>query len=264
MSEDFISDAGAASANPDTRDYPQLTSSAHFTALDASPLPTTFVTPDLVYRFVNRSYERWFGLRWAEVVGRTLQVVIGKAAAEAVMPFAEAALKGATVQFESTLPYPARGSRRMKIVYSGVTADDGTVAGFFAYLEDVTALHDAEAAVTAALDGIGDGYFTVDRQMRFTFMNQAAAELYGVTHPDMLGRHIDAVFAGASRSPTGRLLREVLETRKPQRRVLPSAGIEGRTFTWDVVPLLTGGAAVVMHDASRSRYGGARAPGGLS
>jgi PAS domain S-box-containing protein len=251
VSEDFLSDASASSANADRRDYPQLISSAHFAALDASPLPTTFVAPDLVYRFVNRSYERWFGLQWGEVVGRTLQQVIGKAAAEAVMPFAEAALKGGTVQFESTLPYPNRGSRRMKIVYSGVRAADGNAAGFFAYLEDVTALHDAEAAVTAALDGIGDGYFTVDRQMRFTFVNQAAAELYRVTSADLVGRHIDAVFAGASRGPTGRLLREVLETRKPQRRVLPSAGIEGRTFTWDVVPLLTGGAAVVMHDANR-------------
>ncbi len=233
----------------DGRRYPDLLSSGHFTAVDASPLPTTFVTPDLVYRFVNRSYERWFGLRWDEVVGHSLEQVIGKAAAEAVMPFAQAALKGAAVQFESTLPYPNRGSRRMRIVYAGAPGVDGEVAGFFAYLEDVTALHDAEAAVTAALDGIGDGYFTVDRQMRFTFVNQAAAQLYGLEPAAMQDRHIDAVFPGASQSPTGRLLREVLETRKPLRRVLPSAGATGRIFTWDVVPLLTGGAAVVMHAA---------------
>jgi PAS domain S-box-containing protein len=251
MSEIILPDAASPPAGSDRRPYPQIMSSAHFAALDASPLPTTFVTPDLVYRFVNRSYERWFGLRWEEVVGRSLQQVIGKAAAEAVTPFAETALKGAAVQFESTLPYPNRGARRMRIVYAGAKSDDGNVAGFFAYLEDVTALHDAESAVTAALDGIGDGYFTVDRQMRFTFVNQAAADLYKVTRAELMGRHIDTVFAGASRSPTGRLLSEVLETRKPQRRVLPSVGIEGRTFTWDVVPLLTGGAAVVMHDPDR-------------
>lgn len=230
------------------RSYPQLAAAAHFAALDASPLPTTFLTPDLTYRFVNRSYERWFGLRWEEVVGRTLEEVIGKAAAEAVRPFAEAALKGASVQFESTLPYPNRGSRRMRIVYAAATEADGRVAGFFAYLEDITAVADAESAVTAALDGIADGYFTVDRHMRFTFVNQAAAELYGIPAQEMLDRHIDAVFPGSSRSPTGRLLRDVLETRKPMRRILPSAGAAGRTFSWDVVPLLTGGAAVVMQE----------------
>lgn len=230
------------------REYPDVLGSAQFAALDASPLPTTFLTPDLVYRFVNRSYERWFGLRWDEVVGHTLTEVIGPAAAETVSPFAAAALKGAAVQFQSTLPYPNRGPRRMRITYAGATAPGGQVLGFFAYLEDVTALHDAESAVTAALDGIGDGYLTVDRQMRFTFVNQAAAALYGLKPEDMLERHIDAVFPGASQSPTGQLLREVLESRQPQRRALPSAGAAGRQFLWDVVPLLTGGAAIVMQE----------------
>lgn len=247
---DIQPQAGAPQPSRVARGYPDLPGSAHFSSLDASPLPTTFVTPDLVYRFVNRSYERWFGLRWDEVVGRSLEQVIGKAAAETVGPFAEMALKGGSIQFESTLPYPNRGSRRMRIVYSGATAASGEVCGFFAYLEDITALHDAEAAVTAALDGIGDGYFTVDRQMRFTFVNQAAAQVYGLAVRDMLDRHVDAVFPGSSRTPTGALLREVLETRKPQRRILPSAGASGREFVWDVVPLLTGGAAVVMQDAA--------------
>lgn len=231
------------------REYPTVMGGALFAALDASPLPTTFVTPDLTYRFVNRSYERWFGLRWEEVVGRSLEAVIGKSAAETVMPFAEAALKGASVQFESTLPYPNRGSRRMRIVYAGASSG-GEVAGFFAFLEDISALHDAEAAVTAALDGIADGYFTVDRHMRFTYVNDAAARLYGCTPKDLLNRHIDAVFPGATRSPTGQMLRQVLETRKPQRRTLPSAGAAGRTFLLDVAPLLTGGAAVVIQDVT--------------
>lgn len=232
------------------RIYPALGSQAHFAALDASPLPTTFVTSDLIYRFVNRSYERWFGLKWSEVVGASLEQVIGKGAAESVLSFAQAALKGATVQFEATLPYPNRGSRLMRIVYAGAQEPNGSVPGFFAYLEDVTAQYDAEAAVTAALDGIADGYFTLDRQMRFTFVNQAAARVYGLAPADMVGRHVDSVFPGSSRSPTGRLLQEVLETRKPQRRTLPSAGAQGRTFVWDVVPLLTGGAAVVLQELS--------------
>lgn len=232
------------------RAYPKAPDGAVFSALDASPLPTTFLTPDLTYRFVNRSYERWFGLRWSDVVGCTIAQVIGAAAAETVMPFAQAALQGASVQFESTLPYPNRGSRRMRIVYAGAKGEGGEVAGFFAFLEDVTALHDSESAVNAALDGIGDGYFTVDRHLRFTHVNQAAAQQYGMAVEEMVGRNIDAVFPGASRSPTGRLLAEVLESRKPQRRTLPSAGVQGQSFQWDVVPLLTGGAAVVMQRAA--------------
>jgi PAS domain S-box-containing protein len=240
------------------RAYPEISSSALFACLDASPLPTTFVTPDLVYRFVNRSYERWFGLKWDEVVGSSLEKVIGGSAAASVMPFAEVALKGGTVQFESTLPYPRHGPRRMRIIYSGAVDAAGLVVGFFAYLEDITSLNDSEAAVNAALDGIGDGYFTVDKQMRFTFVNSAAAKLYDLTGEAMVGRHIDEIFPGASRSATGRLLREVLEGRKPLRRTLPSAGAPGRTCIWDVVPLLTGGAGVVIQDVT-GRDAGPRA-----
>ena len=78
--------AGATQPSAKARTYPELASSAYFASLDASPLPTTFLTPDLVYRFVNRSYERWFGLQWEEVVGRSLEQVIGKAAAESARP----------------------------------------------------------------------------------------------------------------------------------------------------------------------------------
>ena len=251
--EDTMPAVDAGTRAGASRVYPSAPSEAIFAALDASPLPTTFVRPDLIYRFVNRSYERWFGLQWNDVVGKSLEQVIGRAASETVMPFALTALKGASVQFESTLPYPNRGNRRMRIVYAGAKGPSGEVVGFFAFLEDITAVHDAESAVNAALDGMGDGYFTVDRQMRFTHVNQAAAELYGLPAKDMLNRSIDVVFPGASQSATGLMLREVLETRKPQRRTLPSAGLAGQPFLWDVVPLLTGGAAVVMQKTPGQR-----------
>lgn len=219
-------------------------------ALAGSPLPTTFVDRKGVYRFVNRSYERWFGLSWDEVVGKTLEEVLGAKAANAVEFYAKAALGGATVEFESSLPYRTRGVRRMKVVYAAAKDDNGEVLGFFAFLEDVTTRYDAEAAVAAALDGIADGYFALDRQHRVTFINSAAARLMGKPRSDILEQPLDEVFPGVMSGEIGSLIKDVMLTGNPQRKVLPSSIRPGLIFSVDVIPLMTGGAGVVIQDVT--------------
>lgn len=252
--------AGAASAIPGLlAPSPSRTTAildgadAVFAALEGSPLPTTFVGADGLYRFVNRSYERWFGLRWEEAVGRGLVEVIGAEAARAVTPFFNTALAGGTVEFESLLPYKRRGPRRMRIVYAAARAPDGSVPGFFAFLEDITARRDAEMAVTAALDGIADGYMTLDAHLRFTHVNRGAEALFGRTASQMVGRHIDEVTPGSSRGAVGELIREVIDGSGPQRRELPSIAAPGRRLLVDVLPLLTGGVSIVFQDVTELR-----------
>ncbi|RAK56722.1 PAS domain-containing protein [Phenylobacterium deserti] len=229
---------------------PDLSVSALMDALAGSPLPTTFVDRDGVYRFVNRAYERWFGQSWDEVVGRTMEEVLGANAASSVEFYKEAALNGATVEFESSLPYRTRGVRRMKVVYAAARNADGGVPGFFAFLEDVTARYDAEAAVASALDGMADGYFALDHQHRVTFINSAAARLMGKPRDQLLERPLDEVFPGAMSGRIGALIKQVIHTGNPERKVLPSSIRPGRIFSVDAIPLMTGGAGVVLQDVT--------------
>ncbi|MCR5875530.1 PAS domain-containing protein [Phenylobacterium sp. J426] len=219
-------------------------------AVAASPLPTTYVDRTGVYRFVNKAYERWFGQTADKVVGRTLADVLGSKAAESTEVYVKTALDGGTVEFESSLAYSRRGARRVRMVFAPAREADGRIPGFFVYIEDITVRYDAEAAVAAALDGLADGYVALDRNLRFTYVNSAAARLYGLTREEMLERSIDELFPGSSDSAPGRLVREVLQTRNPQRQELPSAGRPGQVFRFDVVPLMTGGVAAVIQDVS--------------
>lgn len=225
-----------------------LSPDAHFAAHDASPLPTTFVTADMRFAFVNRAYERWFGWKRQEVVGASIEEVLGKTAAEALAPYAMTALKGATVEFEITLLYRTRGQRRMHIVYAGMREPDGRVPGYFGFLEDVTPQYEGEAAINAALDGMGDGYYALDRHLRFTFVNQSAADFLGRSREDLIGRHLNEAFPGALERPGGRLILKVMETSSPQRRELASASRPGRRVQLDVVPLTSGGVGVVLQE----------------
>ena len=222
-------------------------------AMAASPLPTSFVDRGGVYRFVNRAYERWFGLSADDVVGKSLEEVLGPKAVAALEFYTKAALDGGTVEFESSLPYRTRGVRRMKIVYAAAREPTGEIPGFFAFLEDITVRYDAESAVATALDGMADGYFALDRQLRFTYVNSAAARLYGLPREKMLEKTLDEVFPGSSGAPTGLLAREVMRSGNPQRRELPSAGRPGQTFLFDVIPLMSGGVGVVAQDLTERR-----------
>ncbi len=221
-------------------------------ALAASPVPMTYIDRAGVHRFVNKAYERWFGQTADRVVGRSLAEVLGAKAAESTEFYVKTALDGGTVEFESSLAYSRRGNRRVKMVFAPAQEPDGRVQGIFIYIEDITVRYDAEAAVAAALDGLADGYIAMDRNLRFTYVNSAAARLYGKTREEMLDRSIDELFPGASDSPTGRLVREVMQTRNPRREKLPSAGQPGHMILIDVVPLMTGGVAAVIQDVGRT------------
>jgi hypothetical protein len=68
----------------------------------------------------------------------------------------------------------------------------------------------------------------------------------------MVGRRIDDLFPGSMASPAGQMLTEVMESRVPQRREMPSAGRPGRRFLMDIVPMVTGGVGVVIQDTTEA------------
>lgn len=223
---------------------------AWWALMDAQPLPVAFIGADRRYHFVNRAWETWAMRRRTDIVGRTLEEVLGRAAASAVETYVQTALAGATIHFESSIPYQRLGTRRVKVSMAGMLDGKGAPVGFFAFVEDVTSEHDAETAIAAALDGIGDGYLAVNNSYAFTYVNSGAARFYGLSREAMVGRKIEDLFPGSLNSPSGRMLVEVMETRIPQRREMPSAGAPGRSFLMDIVPTTTGGVGVVIQDTT--------------
>lgn len=61
---------------------------------DALPVLISYVDSTHCYRFVNRTYEQWFGLQREEIVGRHAREVIGDAAYRTMRPLIDAALGG--------------------------------------------------------------------------------------------------------------------------------------------------------------------------
>ncbi|HKY32546.1 MAG TPA: PAS domain S-box protein [Candidatus Polarisedimenticolia bacterium] len=118
--------------------------------LDSLPMLVSYVDSDRRYRFVNTSYEEWFGLSRAEILGRRLDEVLGKEAYQVIEPYLERALQGKEVIYEAFVPYRHGGSRHVRGHYVPVREDSGgEVTGYFILVEDISARRRAQEQLEA-------------------------------------------------------------------------------------------------------------------
>lgn len=105
---------------------------------DALPVLVSYIGTDQRYQFVNRAYERWFGLPRSQIVGRHVEQVLGKEAYAELRSHMEAAARGEEGNLRSRIPYAHGGVRFIHARYVPDVAPDGSVLGFVALVTDIT------------------------------------------------------------------------------------------------------------------------------
>jgi PAS domain S-box-containing protein len=100
--------------------------------------------------FANDAYRSWFGKSGEEVVGLTMQQLLGPLYAKN-LPYIRAAYDGHRQVFEREIPTPGGDVRSSLATY---TPDwvDGRVLGIFVHVADVTPLKKLERELNAAKD----------------------------------------------------------------------------------------------------------------
>lgn len=107
-------------------------------AADHIPALMSYVDTDLRYVFANEAYESWFGFPASTVRGRTMEEVLGEDAFQALFPYAQQALAGATVSFETEVHYRSAGLRVISASYVPDIDVNGETKGFAILAMDVT------------------------------------------------------------------------------------------------------------------------------
>jgi PAS domain S-box-containing protein len=99
--------------------------------------------------FSNNAYREWFGKHPDEMIGMTLQDLLGPLY-ELNLPYIQAVLAGKEQVFERRIPLPTGACRDSIATYSPDIVD-GIVRGFWVHVADVTVLREREAALERAL-----------------------------------------------------------------------------------------------------------------
>lgn len=106
---------------------------------------------------------------------------------------------------------------------------------------------DSETELGLILEGIGEGFYGVDRDWRVRRYNSEAARHFGRAPAEVLGGNLWELFPGARETDLGRLFLQAMATRKAVRSETASVVVAGRWLSYGLFPLGEG-LGVVFRD----------------
>lgn len=117
--------------------------------------------------------------------------------------------------------------------------------------EKVAALR-SEAGLATILDGIGEGFYAVDRDWRIILFNSEAARHFRCAPEDVLGRILWDAFPGTRETGLGHLYFKIMESRDVIRSETESIVFKGRWMAYRLFPL-GDGLGIVFRDTTDRR-----------
>lgn len=206
------------------------------------------------FTFANPAYTRHRNLPLEQILGRTVQDVVGKETYLRIRPYIRRVLKGEAVEFETELPYPGLGSRTVAISYAPDRDAAGQVHGWVSAITDVTEIRKAQSAVESArehqagelaelsrklaqqarmfdatLSHLSDLVYTFDSEGRLVYANKVLLELWGRAMSEVAGkRFIDMGYPEGLGERLHAQVLQVLATGRPVQGETPFRDAAGK------------------------------------
>lgn len=139
------------------------------------------------------------------------------------------------------------GERRIISWYNVELKDEkGQLIGTLSSGEDITERKKSEEMLSKQakktsdiLESIGDGFFALDSDLNFTYVNKRIATIYGFEPKNLIGRNLWEFFPNDRGSIFEEIYREVLRTKIPKRFDYKSRIVKG-WFEYNVFPTADG------------------------
>ena len=167
------------------------------TILDAVPSMIGYWDHQLINRFANHAYQRWFGVDPGHLPGQRLMDLLGPTLYEQNRPMVEAALRGEAQTFERSIPRPDGQGVAHALAHYLPDIQDGEVRGFYVLVHDVTELTESRLRLSQALreneallSTIKSQalYSVTDRAGRIIDVNDGFCQISGYTREELIGQ----------------------------------------------------------------------------
>ena len=209
---------------------------------DNVPVLISYIDADERYRFVNATYERWFGHIREDVVGRRVEEVAGPVYAQ-VKPHILRALGGEQVSFETTLSTDI-GNRHIFATYTPDFGAQGSVCGFSAMIMDVTERRDAEQEsrdqekqLRLLADALPVMVAKCDCDYRLVFVNKTFADRHALESHQALGKRLPEIMGDEAFAAIRQYIDAALQGQPQEHEIgLPEPGRGERTLHMMYVP----------------------------
>ena len=150
--------------------------------------------------FVNRVYETWHGRKPKDILGRSVEEIMGPQFRK-IRHHVEKALAGNYVTFEEGLHFRDGQHRYVQVTYIPHKDDAGNVLGFFVLSMDITdRRHTAEELQLSVrrlndiAEAASDWFWELDADLRFTYVSDRYEEVAGVSPNLLLGKRPEEVY----------------------------------------------------------------------
>ena len=165
---------------------------------DNIPALIAYIDPDQRFTFGNRQYEQAYGVAHEELDGKHVRDVLGPEAYAHSQQQIVDVLAGGAQHFERFI---ARYQRWERVSYVPDIDAQGTVAGFFSLVEDITELKQTQTTLTnrekllrAVTDHLPALVSYIDQDNRFQFNNQPYEQWLGRPLSDITGHSVEEVY----------------------------------------------------------------------
>ena len=170
---------------------------------DNLPILIGYIGADDQYKFVNRTGAQWYARPVEEILGRTIEDVLGPRKFEVFRQHVDLVQSGAAQTFDLTVAYPDGVTRDVHAVYVPDRGSDGEIRGFVAMVADITDrvsmeqnLREREQFIRAVADNVADAVIAINEAGAIETFNRAAQQTFGYAEKEAIGHNVSMLIPG--------------------------------------------------------------------